>query len=305
MSMTAASSMPTISALSISRRRERNMAVPEQGEGAAGPVRSSLAATEPVFGSRLSTSPSMSDGRLSNSSAYGSATPRTSSGFASGSGQREARLLGKALWSRTPSSGTVPTLDNGRQNGSDNTNIEDAGRFVADGASPDAVQKPQTRERDHRTDLGIESSYMSSSSSSPTAGPSRYFDPETTPTRSRESPLPGPTPRRTSSNSSTHSLNRSRSLGNRLAIPSSSASASTTPSPTDGRNGARTPSMRLGWSRRPGEPRPPPMVELGVRRRMERWVKEIVVCNFDLERGPVVERRAVGRRWGPGEKENV
>lgn len=47
------------------------------------------------------------------------------------------------------------------------------------------------------------------------------------------------------------------------------------------------------------------MVEEGVRQKMERWVKEIVVCNFDLERGPVVERRAVGRRWGPGEKENV
>jgi hypothetical protein len=40
-------------------------------------------------------------------------------------------------------------------------------------------------------------------------------------------------------------------------------------------------------------------------RRMDRWVKEIVVCNFDLERGPVVERRAVGRRWGPGLKANV
>jgi hypothetical protein len=38
---------------------------------------------------------------------------------------------------------------------------------------------------------------------------------------------------------------------------------------------------------------------------MERWVKEIVVCNFDLERGPVVERRVMGRRWGSGERENV
>lgn len=42
-----------------------------------------------------------------------------------------------------------------------------------------------------------------------------------------------------------------------------------------------------------------------VARKMGRWVKEIVVCNFDLERGPVVERRAGGRRWGLGEKENV
>jgi hypothetical protein len=42
-----------------------------------------------------------------------------------------------------------------------------------------------------------------------------------------------------------------------------------------------------------------------VARRVGRWVKEVVVCNFDLERGPVVERRIIGRRWGPGEKENV
>lgn len=52
-------------------------------------------------------------------------------------------------------------------------------------------------------------------------------------------------------------------------------------------------------------PRPPPLVDSEVAKAMSRWVKEIVVCNFDLERGPVVERRAVGRRWRPGEKENV
>jgi hypothetical protein len=63
--------------------------------------------------------------------------------------------------------------------------------------------------------------------------------------------------------------------------------------------------MRIGWARKPGDPRPPPLVTPEVRERMSRWVKEIVVCNFDLERGPVVERRALGRRWGPGEKENV
>ncbi|GMK56685.1 hypothetical protein CspeluHIS016_0305250 [Cutaneotrichosporon spelunceum] len=52
-------------------------------------------------------------------------------------------------------------------------------------------------------------------------------------------------------------------------------------------------------------PRPPPLVDDDTAARMARWVKEIVVCNFDLERGPVVERRAGRRRWGPGVKENV
>lgn len=73
----------------------------------------------------------------------------------------------------------------------------------------------------------------------------------------------------------------------------------------NGPSSSRTPSMRVGWHRRPGDPRPPPIVSEDVGDRMGRWVKEIVVCNFDLERGPVVERRIMGRRWGPGEKENV
>lgn len=38
---------------------------------------------------------------------------------------------------------------------------------------------------------------------------------------------------------------------------------------------------------------------------MSRWVEEIVTCNFDLDRGPVVERRMMGREWGKGEKANV
>ncbi len=38
---------------------------------------------------------------------------------------------------------------------------------------------------------------------------------------------------------------------------------------------------------------------------MQRWVQEIVVCNFDLDRGPVVEHRMAGRPWGKGEKENM
>jgi hypothetical protein len=62
---------------------------------------------------------------------------------------------------------------------------------------------------------------------------------------------------------------------------------------------------RIGYSRRPGDPRPPPLITPEIARKVGRWIKEMVVCNFDLERGPVVERRIIGRRWGPGEKENV
>ncbi len=38
---------------------------------------------------------------------------------------------------------------------------------------------------------------------------------------------------------------------------------------------------------------------------MQRWVEEIAVCNFDLDRGPVVDYRMAGRPWGKGEKDNV
>ncbi|OWZ36028.1 hypothetical protein C356_04888 [Cryptococcus neoformans c45] len=106
------------------------------------------------------------------------------------------------------------------------------------------------------------------------------------------------------------SLGRSRSLNVRMpsAMPSADTSyhqlgASSTP--LSATEVCPTPSDKIGWARRPGEPRPPPLVGEDVARKMGRWIKEIVVCNFDLERGPVVERRAGGRRWGLGEKENV
>ncbi|WRT70225.1 uncharacterized protein IL334_007220 [Kwoniella shivajii] len=99
----------------------------------------------------------------------------------------------------------------------------------------------------------------------------------------------------------------------RSASPMTSTSTSTTSTPfykntntnTNTNSVTNTPSSKLGWSRRPGEPRPPPLVNEGTCKKMNRWVKEVVVCNFDLERGPVVERRAGDRRWGQGEKENV
>lgn len=112
---------------------------------------------------------------------------------------------------------------------------------------------------------------------------------------------PIPMTRRTSSSTTIKPVSRSRSMNVRL--PSVDLSADR----RKGSNGSttRTPSTRLGWTRRPGEPRPPPLVNEDTVYRMERWVKEIVVCNFDLERGPVVERKVMGRHWGPGEKENV
>jgi hypothetical protein len=130
------------------------------------------------------------------------------------------------------------------------------------------------------------------SSAVPSSSQGLADDPQSTPT-------PRMPNRRTSSSGS---LTRSRSLN--IRVPS--VDLSTSPSARGPSSAtSRTPSMRLGWSRRPGEPRPPPLVNEEVCRRMQRWVTEIVVCNFDLERGPVVERRAVGRRWGVGEKENV
>ncbi|KIR34079.1 hypothetical protein I352_03312 [Cryptococcus deuterogattii MMRL2647] len=102
------------------------------------------------------------------------------------------------------------------------------------------------------------------------------------------------------------SLGRSRSLN--VHVPSADMphyQLGSSPTPTSATSVCPTPSDKIGWTRRPGEPRPPPLMSEDVARKMGRWVKEIVVCNFDLERGPVVERRAGGRRWGFGEKENV
>jgi hypothetical protein len=92
-------------------------------------------------------------------------------------------------------------------------------------------------------------------------------------------------------------LQRSRSLNMHKKLPQlfTRTSAKSPLSATD----------RIGYSRRPGDPMPPPLITPEIARKVGRWIKEMVVCNFDLERGPVVERRIIGRRWGPGEKENV
>jgi len=92
-------------------------------------------------------------------------------------------------------------------------------------------------------------------------------------------------------------VQRSRSLNMHKKLPQlfTKTSAKSPLSATD----------RLGYSRRPGDPRPPPLITPEIARKVGRWIKEMVVCNFDLERGPVVERQIIGRRWGPGEKENM
>jgi hypothetical protein len=144
---------------------------------------------------------------------------------------------------------------------------------------------------------------------------SRSLDPDQTPRRAsqalhdRYDNLPMPT-RRTSSQAT---ITRSRSLNVRIPSEDRSASIGQSPfsrspptlHPASATASSRTPSSRLAFARRPGEVRPAPMLDAETAGRMGRWVKEVVVCNFDLERGPVVERRVAGRRWGPGEKENV
>lgn len=128
----------------------------------------------------------------------------------------------------------------------------------------------------------------------PIAGPSRPS--------SARIPAVAPTPTFTRLSNGVH---RSRSLNVRLPSVDLSNNTLAPPSASPHSASSATPTNRLGFSRRPGEPRPPPLITPNVYRDMSRWVKEIVVCNFDLERGPVVERRIAGRRWGPGEKENV
>ena len=119
-----------------------------------------------------------------------------------------------------------------------------------------------------------------------------------------------PMARRTSSNAT---VGRSRSLNLHVRLPSYDLSGATGGLTPKGKGKEKmpsstvdiTPTTRLGWSRSPGDLRAPPLVDEVTADRMSRWIKEIVICNFDLERGPVVERRVMGRRWGPGQKENV
>ena len=193
---------------------------------------------------------------------------------------------------------------------------------------PNALGSPQygtllpsrTSRRDHRRDVSsptAQRSYTPSlheQSRISTASPAQSYSSESQAGPSRASsarppspsPMPSesshrtPVPSRLTGNGSANGnggVHRSQSLNThkRLSSLNTNTSAKSPLSATD----------RLGYTRRPGDPRPPPLITPNVSGRMERWIKEIVVCNFDLERGPVVERRVIGRRWGPGEKENV
>lgn len=229
------------------------------------------------------------------------------------------RLFGKTLWNRTvsvpvsasSSSSSITTVrgDGSRGmtssvslNDDDEDDLRTPGRSSA---RSKGKRKEIPRQAASHGDEGSEESDLTPIGESTFWGPGPGPGDRPSSARSAADNSPPsalhPFARRTSSSST---LTRSRSLNVRL--PSADLSISTD------RNGkgpssatAATPSMRLGWSRRPGEPRPPPLVGGSVVEKMGRWVKEIIVCNFDLERGPVVERRVMGRRWGPGEKENV
>ncbi|KAK4685933.1 hypothetical protein P7C73_g4202, partial [Tremellales sp. Uapishka_1] len=89
------------------------------------------------------------------------------------------------------------------------------------------------------------------------------------------------------------------SLAMSMRLPSVDLSSPSTPFSLS------SPKLNLPQNHAKRRAAPSPLLDEETSRNMSRWVKEIVVCNFDLERGPVVERRAAGRRWGVGEKENV
>jgi hypothetical protein len=102
------------------------------------------------------------------------------------------------------------------------------------------------------------------------------------------------------------SFSRTRSLN--LKIPSVDATRADQSVSAHPCTQHRTSFSPLSPTRQTVEPAPRrhgPLIGDETAQKMSRWIKEIVVCNFDLERGPVVERRVGSRRWGPGEKENV
>lgn len=86
----------------------------------------------------------------------------------------------------------------------------------------------------------------------------------------------------------------------RRASPRRNPSSSSLLDPTDNHHGAPSGSRRHSYRKNTSR-----FVDPDVATKMKRWVQEIAVCNFDLDRGPVVERRMTGRPWAKGEKANV
>lgn len=122
---------------------------------------------------------------------------------------------------------------------------------------------------------------------------------ELTPVPLRKAQHLSPSPSSPLSPLHNRSITRSRSLN--VRIPSVDLTAKVAQSATS----ATHAELAIPIAHAAPSPRPPPLIDDDTAHKMARWVKEIVVCNFDLERGPVVERRAGGRRWGHGVKENV
>lgn len=86
----------------------------------------------------------------------------------------------------------------------------------------------------------------------------------------------------------------------RRASPRRNPSSSSLLDPTESYHGAASRLRRHSYRKNTSR-----FVDPDVASKMKRWVQEIVVCNFDLDRGPVVERRMTGRPWAKGEKANM
>lgn len=163
-----------------------------------------------------------------------------------------------------------------------------SGTMRSSSARPERVPEGDVAERPRSaTSSHCRSPSPGSSSPSPTRTP--------VPSRLRASPASPSSPLSPLHN---RRITRSRSLN--VRIPSVDLTAKAAQSATSATHELAVPIAPPAPS-----PRPPPLIDDETAHSMARWVKEIVVCNFDLERGPVVERRAGGRRWGPGVKENV
>ncbi|WWC91689.1 uncharacterized protein L201_006635 [Kwoniella dendrophila CBS 6074] len=224
--------------------------------------------------------------------------PRTYSRERDVSAPVPQRLFGKSLFTKSPQ--PQPETDTG---------VPSPNQPSLSSGSNGIINEEGSGPGSRSVSLNDEPPIMEPSSSSSNISPdfsniastssSQYHNSSSSSSTNYKKP-PAPTRRQSSG------LGRSRSLNVKLPSLNTEIPRSPSPMSATSRNiNTHTPTSKLGWSRKPGEPRPPPLVSELISKKMSRWVKEFVICNFDLERGPVVERRAGDRRWGPGEKENV
>lgn len=233
-------------------------------------------------------------------------------------GERRSPLPGKGT-ARARSYTSMASLENDREEDleRDRRGSDRIGGDMASGFSTDAAPLASSPTD---TTLSAETAKMGSLSLQQESRDPQQSIGDNTPRRL----APASVPRRKSSATSTSTITRSRTLprGRR-----SSNNASGTDSHDD--EGPATPtrprraSMKRGSSsfsmdpmesddlpgpsdtRRQSFRQPSQFVAPDVAARMKRWVEEIVVCNFDLDRGPIVERRMLGRPWAKGEKANM